>query len=71
MRAKTKDGERLKRLANKFATTSSLWTWANEFGTSAGREIAQENMYKARKRLFDEIDRLTSLDLTPRAIQDM
>lgn len=68
MNVKTTDGRRLKRLARAYARAvadvalekvdpSGQWDW----DTHTARDVA-------RDKLFAEIDRLTSVDLTPRAV---
>ena len=69
MRAKTRDGERLKRLARKYADACVELSWIGSRAPDFFDDIREEHR-KARKKLFDEIDRLTSLDLTPRAVMD-
>ena len=69
MRAKTKDGERLKRLANSYADAKVERSWRGTKDVDEWEAI-DERVNKARKQLFDEIDRLTSVDLTPRAVRD-
>ena len=69
MRAKTKDGERLKRLAKKYADACVELSWIGSRFPDGHDEI-RADYNKARKKLFDEIYRLTSIDLTPRAVRD-
>ena len=67
MRAKTKDGERLKRLARKYAVTYADMLECGDDPTDYGATV-RVMCREAKEKLYDEIDRLTSVDLTPRAV---
>lgn len=69
MRVRTQDGARLKRLAKAYA---DAWVEVVYIGGSdpADHDEIRERYKKARQRLHAEIDRLTGVDLTPRAVED-
>lgn len=69
MRAKTVEGTRLKRLIGKYVKAAIDQSWMGYKDAEEHNDI-EENYKVARKKLWDEIDRLTSIDLTPRAEQD-
>lgn len=59
MRAKTAEGKRLKRLVNRYAKAVEARSWMGSMDSVD---------HEAKKLLFDEIDRLTSISLTPRSL---
>ena len=69
MKATTAEGRRLKRLATAYANAFANWTWRRG-GDPEGVPEIEERLKKARRKLFDAIDSLTSIDLTPRGIGD-
>lgn len=69
MRAKTAEGRRLKRLATAYANAFADWTWGGGGDPEDIPEV-EERLKKARRKLFDAIDSLTSIDLTPRIVAD-
>ncbi len=78
MRAKTKTGKQLKRLAYRYAEAYSEGVIAYLDSKTEGGifdsvqcEEIKRKCNKAEKKLFDAIDELTSADLTQRAVQEM
>lgn len=69
MRAKTTEGAKLKRLAKKFAEATANVA-VEQVSSSQFNWDTVGALDDARKKLFDEIDRITSLDLTPRAVTE-
>lgn len=67
MRAKTTEGRRLRRLADHYAQATADLAFlgaANPLDHAAIRDRYR----KAKEALYGEIDRLTSINLTPRAV---
>ena len=69
MKAKTLVGRRLKRLANDFANACVDLSWLGCTHPEEHDEIRQRHR-KARRRLHAAIDELTSMDITPRTVDE-
>lgn len=69
MKVKTKQGERLKRLAQKYGNAMIDLSWLGNCPPEEHPKI-KEAHDKARKALWDAIEELTSVDLTPRTVRD-
>lgn len=69
MRARTTEGKRLKRLAKEYADAWADLSWIG--GADPRDHNAIRKAYKkAREKLHKAIDEVTSLDLTPRVVED-
>ncbi len=74
MKIRTTVGQHLKRLAKRYANAAAAMAiWDCSEGTTSLDEQAElhGNFLRARKALYDAIDELTSVDYTPRALQDL
>lgn len=69
MKFETKEGERLKRLAREYAQACVAKSWIGNYDPK-DHNIIIERYQKAKKKLYDEINRLTMIDDTPRAISE-
>lgn len=69
MRAKTSAGSQLKRLAKRYAEAFADLVLIGGRHPDEHAEIRQQYA-KARKKLYERIDSLTSIDLTPRSVHD-
>lgn len=67
MRAKTTEGNRLKRLAKKYAKAVADVA-VEQVSPSQSEWDTRGALREAKEKLFAEIDRIMSVDLTPRAI---
>ena len=66
MRAKTSANRRLKRLAREYAQTFLDLHMVD----SSDYDFVRDKYYRLKKNLYKTIDELTSIDLTPRALDD-
>lgn len=72
MKARIRTGEHLKRLIRRYGDLREDMGIYKSEGTDIQEEAnLHAKMLRARKALYDEIDRLTSIDLTPRPVQEM
>ena len=69
MKAKTQQGRTLKRLATEYANAFADLTWMGAADPEDRLDIIKR-VRKAKKTLFDKIDEVTGIDLTPRAVSD-
>lgn len=69
MKANTKEGDRLKRMAVRYARAYAEETWIGSRHPDEHQEVLDE-FKAAKKALFDAIDELTAVDLTPRAVSE-
>lgn len=66
MRAKTSANRRLKRLVREYAQTFLDLHMVD----SSDYDFVRDKYYRLKKNLYKTIDELTSIDLTPRALDD-
>jgi hypothetical protein len=76
MKATTSDNRKLKRLATQYAEAYHLAWMALQAGKrvelprNARKKACQDAYKKARQKLHEAIDALTTVDFTPRAVED-
>ncbi len=71
MKARNEDAERLKRLVEDYADACAKFERIDDWRHPSASRL-RKKCEDIRTKLYDEIDRLTSIDLTPRSVlEDM
>ncbi len=69
MKLKTKEGERLKRLARAYAQAETDLSWLGSCPDDDEKEL-KEHVRKTWNKLIEAIEELTNQDTTPRDVHD-